>query len=222
MQRSKSLMFLIGLGLGGILVTAMNYQISTQNNHSRTPVPQMQMPPQGMGQGMGGMQMPPQGMGGGQSMGAMNMSKLFNNPEVSQELATRAGELMRKMQTNPNDAEVLLELSFLFLEAEDYLAMLNFANRASVLDPMNAKAAYFAGIAHSQLQEFDQAIQQLERSLFLQEEPATHQNLASIYLYNLDKKEKAKEHFEKALQFPQIPEDLKTKIEEELKKLTGL
>ncbi len=162
------------------------------------------------------MQMPPQGMGGGSDNPMMNMSALFNKADVDPEMATRAGELMQKMQADPQNPEVLIELSLLFFEAEDYLAMLNFANRASALSPTSAKAAYLSGIAHSQLGEPAEAAAAFERSLALEENAATRYSLAIIYIYSLNDKEKGKAHLDTALTLPSLDDSLKSAIEKEL------
>ncbi len=204
MQRTKSILILAIVATLMILATAMNYQVNSRNNHaSGTQAPS-------------GMQMPPAGMGG--NTNAMSMSKLFSSETVDPALVDRAGELMQAMQQNPNDPDVSIELALLFSQAGDYLAMLNFANRAATLAPLDPKTAYLKAIAHSQLQEVDEAILEFERSLSLANMPETHYSLAVLYLNN-NQNAKAKEHFNLALKADNLTADLKELIHSAL---TGL
>ncbi len=155
----------------------------------------------------------------GSSMAMMSMSKLFSNPDVPQEFANRAGELMMKMKENPNNVDTLLDLAFLFYEAQDPLGTLNFANRASTIDPINAEAAYFAGVAHAQLNEPKEAVAAFERSLMTKNSAQTRYNLALVYIHALNEVDKGKEELQKSLQAPDINDELKTMIEKELSEI---
>lgn len=233
MQRTKSLLLLISIGLIALLATAMHYQVSHKSLSSAQQTIQ-QMPPQNTGQfpenipeGMQkaleqGMQMPPANMGANSQAQApqMGMSKLFGE-NVDPALATRAGELMQQMQTNPNNPETLVELAMLFSEAEDYKAMLNFANRASVIDPSNPQIAYLIGMAYSQLGQNENAIEAFEFSLSLEESPVSLYALALLYLYTdaIKDKDKAQKYLEQALAIPNTSPDLKEQITQELEGL---
>ncbi len=207
MQRNKSILILAILGTVMILITAMNYQVNHRNSHTM-----------GATQAPSGMQMPPNmgSMGGGS--GAMNMSKLFSDENTDPALIQRATELMQAMQNNPNDPDVSIELALLFSQAEDYLAMLNFATRAATLAPADPKTAYLKAIAHSQLMEVDEAIAEFERSLSLANMPETHYSLGVLYM-NTNQSAKAKEHLNLALKANGISEELKELVH---KALTGL
>ncbi len=165
-------------------------------------------------------QMPPQGMGSDSGMSApMNMSSLFSAENPDPALVEQAASLMMSMQEDPNNVETLLALSMTFYQANDFLAMLNFANRAAVLAPANELAPYYAGIAYSQLGENENAVMSFERSLANNNSPETRYNLAILYIYNLDDSESAKIHLEQALQSPNLDPALKELIEAELLKL---
>ncbi len=200
----KITLSVILIGLIAILATSIYYELSSRGfsmsfqSSEMTDNSTAQMPPSNA------------------PSAPMNMSAMFTKEDIDPEMAKRAGELMMKMQENPNDIDTLLELSLLFYQAEDYLAMLNFANRAAALAPMNARAGYFAGIAHSQLGEFNESAQAFERSLSLQENPSTRYSLAVLYIYNLNDKEKARMNLEEALKSTMLQEGLKSKIEAEL------
>ncbi len=164
--------------------------------------------------------MPPEGMGSGMENSSamnemMNMSAMFGK-DVDPEFSKKAGELMQKMQAEPNNADTLLDLSLLFFEVEDYVAMLNFSSRANTIDPMNARAAYLSAIAHSQLGEVDEAIAAFERSLAIDANPSTLYSLAILYKYNKDNAAKSSELLQKALEIPNLDANLKANIEKEL------
>lgn len=147
---------------------------------------------------------------------AMNMVAMLGAENMTEEMAAQAGKLMQAMQVDPNNMDTLLSLALLFYEAQDYVTMINFVNRASTLDPTSAQATYLAGIAYTNLGEGEAAVQSFELSLSLYESPITRYNLAIVYLYTLDNKEKAKEELEKALLMPELSADLKANIEAEL------
>ncbi len=202
MQRDKIIIVFSFIAALAMLATALYYHVDVA---SVTKAPQAQKAPVQTTQAM--------------PSGAMDMSKLFGSEDVDPALSKRAGELMMKMQENPNDPQVTIDLSLLFLEAQDYVASLNFATRASTLDPSNATAAYLKAVAHSQLGEIESAIKEFNRSLSLNENPATHFGLAVLYKYNANDAAMAKSHLEKALQMPNLTEDMKGRITNELKGL---
>ncbi len=208
MNARKLTLFFMLLGMIAIAATTIYYHFA----HDMVQETKMQMPPSNEMGGMNETTMP-SNEGGMSNM--MNMSSMFNK-EVSEEFSNKAGELMQRIQAEPNNPEVFLELALLFFEAEDYVGMLNFSTRASTIDPMSAKAAYLSGVAYSQLGEAAEAAMAFERSLVLEEMPATRYSLSILYIYNLDNKEKAKEHLQKALEFPNLDEVLKASIEKEL------
>ncbi len=202
MQRNKSILILAIVGTIMIVLTAMNYQVNSRNNHTA-----------GTTQAPSGMQMP-NNMGG---MGS-GMSKLFSDEDTDPALIERASELMQALQTDPNNPDVCIELALLFSQVGDYNAMLNFATRAATLAPADPKTAYLKAIAHSQLMEADKAIAEFERSLSLENMPETHYSLGVLYM-NTNQGAKAKEHLNLALKANGISEDLKELVHQAL---TGL
>ncbi len=205
MLRNKLVIAFALVGTALMIFTAGKY-------HFEQSSPQVVKAPQGM-------TMPPSDSQEGMPSGAMNMSNMFGNEDIDPAFAQRAGELMQRMQANANDPQVAIELAILFLEAEDYLGSLNFATRASMLDPTNANAAYLMAIAHSQLGEYNEAVAEFNRSLALNETAATHYSLAIVYKYNLNNNEMAKIHLEKALNTPDITEEIKGFVNTELENL---
>ncbi len=228
MNARKLILLVFFLAVCGIVYSVVQYTV--ENNTKKTAMQRQvvapsintqEMPeeiPQAMKEAMAKMGTEGQNaeMGNSSTMSAMNMSKLFSDPNVSQELSQRAGELMMKMKEDPQNVENLLDLAMLFYDAKDPIGTLNFAQRASVLDPLNADASYLTGLAHAQLNEADKAIEAFDRSLISRDSAQTRYNKALVYMHALNDKEKAKAELTKALTLPDMSSELKTAIEQEL------
>ncbi len=222
MNSRKIILVVFFIAIAGIIASVVNYSIEANTSKqvaTKIPMNSQEMPdeiPQAMKEAM-----QKQGMGSGMSssngsMNMMNMSQLFSNPDVSQEFATKAGDLMMKMKEDPNNVENLLDLARLFYEAKDPIATLNFANRANTIDPLSADAAYLVGVAHAQLNEPSEAVAAFERAIKIKDSAEARYNLGIVYLHALNDKEKAKIELEKALAMPELPAELKQMIEKEL------
>ncbi len=228
MNTRKIILAVFFLAVCGIVYSVVQYTIET--NSKKTAMQRQviapainteSMPeeiPQAMKEAMSKMGASGQSaeMGNSSTMSAMNMSKLFSDPNVSQELSQRAGELMMKMKEDPQNVETLLDLAMLFYDAKDPIGTLNFASRASVIDPLNADASYLSGLAHAQLQEADKAIEAFDRSLLSKNSAQTRYNKALVYIHALSDKANGKAELEKALALPDVTDELKKAIDKEL------
>lgn len=128
------------------------------------------------------------------------------------------GALMQKLGENPNDVETMLHLVQHLITIENWQAAETFAQRAVALDVLNDKALYLLGyIKHNQNQNKDAALL-LEKALAIRDDPNVRYSLGMIYIYFLNDAERGYTHLETALKAPGIDADLRTRIDEELKK----
>ncbi len=210
----KATILFIAVGIALMLITSMFYQVNSgkQEVSVQRATPSQELVSQPIGQ----QSQAPSGMGGS---GMGGMAGMFNNSEISEETAKRAGELMQKMQADPTNINYLNELAMLFYEAKDYTTMLNFAKRAISITPENSTANYLAASAYSHLGEYQQSVDAYTLSLKENNSPVTRYNLAVLYAKHLNNKEKAKEELEKALEITKITPQLKEEIDELLSTL---
>lgn len=154
-----------------------------------------QAAPQSMGQPK--VQMPPEGMGG-------------NEQAVI--------DAMQLLQQNPNDVTVLLKLSEIFRQQDNYESAQNFITRAMVASPSDPRPSYVQGVLLADQGDYKGAVAAMERSLGLADSPATRYSLAKIYIYNLQQPDKGRIHLEAAHAMPNLPDELHHLIDEEMNK----
>jgi len=125
---------------------------------------------------------------------------------------------MDTLSKNPNDVDILIDASQLFLKHNDIQTATYFLQRATTAAPSNAEAAYLYGAALNKNFNSEETAQQWERSLGIQENPVVRYELALLYRYQLNQPELAKQYLEKALSFPKLDSTLKGNIQRELKR----
>ena len=131
------------------------------------------------------------------------------------------GALMQKLGENPNDVETMLHLVQHLITIENWQAAETFAQRAVALDALNDKALYLLGyIKHNQNQNRDAALL-LEKALAIKDDAHIRYSLGMIYIYFLNDAERGYSHLEAALKAPGVDDDVRARIEEELKKKNG-
>ncbi len=126
---------------------------------------------------------------------------------------------MQKLQANGQDMDALLSLTGLFIAQEDWVRAEDFARRALVADPANALASYYLGVILANNEIYGEAVENLERSITLQDTAQARFSLAVVYRYHLNDPVKAKEHLEKAATNPGITEALRPLVQQELAEL---
>lgn len=83
----------------------------------------------------------------------------------------------------------------------------------------NPDPSYLLGyISHLEKKE-DEAIRYMEKSLAIKEQPAVHYSIGTIYCYFLNQKDRAIEHWNRALAMPECSDVQKKLIGAELRKL---
>lgn len=125
---------------------------------------------------------------------------------------------MRKLQTDPNNVDALLDLADLFMRQGSPENAQGFINRAMVAAPGDARPSYYQGVLDARQGKYPEAAEAMTRSLRLRDNPAVRYSLAVVYRYHLNDDAKAKEQLEAARVNPDLPPDLRILVEQELAK----
>ena len=106
--------------------------------------------------------------------------------------------LMQKMKENPNDVETLLALAQTFAEQGDMEGAKDMIQRAAVAAPADHRPPYLMGVVLGGQGKWQEAADQLERSISLKDDASARYSLGVIYRYHLKQDDKARTHFEAA------------------------
>ena len=126
---------------------------------------------------------------------------------------------MARLQSNPHDADLLLEIAQVFIRAREWPQAESFLRRASVAAPKDARPLHFLGVSQASQEQYAEAAASFEQSLALNANPSTQFNLAILYRYYLNAPGRAKELLQAASTAPNAPEALKVKAAQELQSL---
>lgn len=126
---------------------------------------------------------------------------------LTEKQADELSELMRRLQANPQDTEALLEIGETFLMGQDWARAQVFLARAVASAPEDSRPRYMIGICLYQQGKMPEAAAAFEKLLSLKEDPAVQYNLAVIYKYHLNERDKAKELFNKIIASPEADLD---------------
>ncbi len=124
--------------------------------------------------------------------------------------------LMRMMQENPNDPEVLKNLAQRFMDSEDWTRAQTFLNKLIVANPSDTDGLYMLGISQYQAGQNQEAVATFEQLILLVDDPMARFNLAVLYGHFLGQREKATPHLKAILTSETATEDLKKRALEEL------
>jgi len=105
---------------------------------------------------------------------------------------------MQKMKENPNDVENLLSIAQLFAEQGDFEGAKDMIQRAAVAAPSDSRPPYLMGVVLGGQGRWQEAAEQLERSISLKDDASARYSLGVIYRYHLKQDDKARAHFESA------------------------
>jgi len=150
----------------------------------------------GMGEGMGGAGGP---MG---AMGGVDMNQLR--------------ELMAKMQANPNDPQVLLELANTFMMMQAWDKSLDLVTTAVKVAPDNIEAHKAMGMVRFERKEYDLAKKSFDTVLKMNPDDVLgHYNMGILLKHYLKKPAEGDQHFRRVVQLnPKDPDVLKGAQEE--------
>jgi len=113
--------------------------------------------------------------------------------------------LMQKMKENPNDVETLLALAQTFAEQGDPEGAQEMLQRAIVAAPSDARPPYLLGVVLGGQGKWQEAAEQLERSVSLGDDASARYSLGVIYRYHLKQEDKARQQFDLAAKLSQDP-----------------
>ena len=148
--------------------------------------------------GMGGM-----GSAMGGAMGGVDLNQL------------RA--LMAKMQENPNDPQVLLELSNTFMMMQAWDKALELVTQAVKVAPNNPEAHRAMGMVRFERKEYDLAKKSFDTLLKMSPDDALgHYNMGILLKHYLNKPAEGDQHFRRVVQLNPQDQDVLKGAQEEL------
>ena len=150
--------------------------------------------------------------------GAPDKSKMEQAAQSPQAMAIMG--LMQKMKENPNDVETLLALAQTFAEQGDMEGAKDMIQRATVAAPSDHRPPYLMGVVLGGQGKWQEAAEQLERSVSLKDDASARYSLGVIWRYHLKDEAKARSHFEKAAVLSGDP-SLTSMIKAEIDKTAG-
>lgn len=122
------------------------------------------------------------------------------------------------LQENPCDENALASITEIFLAHNEAQSAEIFLKKGIVSAPDSAMLPFLYGQVLAQNSQYEQAAEQWERALSLQESAELHYSLGMLYRYQLEKENPAKEHFQKASTLPQHDTRLADHLKIELEK----
>ena len=150
----------------------------------------------GMGEGMGG-------KGGPMGMMGVDMEALR--------------ELMRKMETNPEDPKILFELGNTFMMMQAWDKALEFLEHAAKNAPNDMETQKALGMVRFELKQYDQAKKIFDKVLAKNPDDAlTHYNMGILLKHYMNKAGEAEPHFRKVVQLAPKDADVLKSAQEEL------
>ena len=113
--------------------------------------------------------------------------------------------LMQKMKENPNDVDTLLALAQTFAEQGDMEGAKDMIQRATVAAPSDHRPPYLLGVVLGGQGKWQEAAEQLERSVSLKDDASARYSLGVIWRYHLKDEAKARPHFDMAAKLSSDP-----------------
>jgi tetratricopeptide (TPR) repeat protein len=137
------------------------------------------------------------------SPGAPDKTKMEQAAQSPQAMAIMG--LMQKMKENPNDVETLLALAQTFAEQGDMEGAKDMIQRAAVAAPADHRPPYLMGVVLGGQGKWQEAAEQLERSVALKDDASARYSLGVIWRYHLKDEAKARPHFDMAARLSHDP-----------------
>jgi tetratricopeptide (TPR) repeat protein len=131
----------------------------------------------------------------------------------------RISALMAEVAQNPGNADALLELAQEFMSQGQPDAAAGFLDRAMLADAANPMPPYLLGYVRHQQGREQEACELMERSLSIRDQAAVRASLGVVYRYYAKDKDKAKAHWQRALELPDLDAEQRKTVEAELAKL---
>lgn len=139
-------------------------------------------------------------------------------PEMPGNMET-IGRLMQEVAANPQDKDKTINLAEALMQAGQWQVAENFAQKALALSGTDdSRPLYLLAIIHHNKGEHAQAAELLEKTLEKSENPSARYSLGILYLHYLKKPEEGMKELRKGLAIPNIPNSLRSAMQEELDK----
>lgn len=137
---------------------------------------------------------------------------------LSEKQTDDLGKLMARLQAEPKNPDLLVEIGGLFMEAKEWDRARFFLSRAVVAAPADTRPRYMLGISLFRLGNAQEAATVFEDLLELRDEPAARFNLAVLYKYHLNRPDDAKKQLEALIASPDADADTIAQAKAELAK----
>ena len=158
------------------------------------------------------------------AMLAVTLYARLTEPSLVQHSHTQAVPAQENTMPQSEIGRLMLSAALIALGSElirngELQSARTFLERAETADVNNPDPSYLLGyISHLEKKE-DEAIRYMEKSLAIKEQPAVHYSIGTIYCYFLNQKDRAIEHWNRALAMPECSDVQKKLIGAELRKL---
>ncbi len=126
--------------------------------------------------------------------------------------------LTQKLQANPNDAKILLELSKYFIELCEWKQAEYFLLHALIVEPSNPDILYLLGITQYNQGEYIDAVNSFKKVLIIEPDPSAQYSLGLLYLYYLDEKNQGLQYLQHVIDNPKSTPEMKQATQQLLTK----
>lgn len=117
--------------------------------------------------------------------------------------------LTQKLQANPNNTRILLELSKYFIELCEWKQAEYFLLHALIVEPNNPDILYLLGITQYNQKEYIDAVNSFKKVLIIEPDPSAQYNLGLLYLYYLDEKNQGLQYLQNVIDNPKSTPEMK-------------
>jgi tetratricopeptide (TPR) repeat protein len=164
-------------------------------------------------------------------MAVGNLIYMKNSPGLVREFRPSAGQLaadtegamvgalMQRVSEDPDDADALSLLGSFFLEKQDGPKAEIFLSRAVEADPAEAMFSYMLGLAQARSDKSLEAEANFLRAIELGGPLEVHLSLGILYFRFLNNRDKAMPIFQKLVENPDTPGDVREATQKELEAL---
>ncbi len=146
------------------------------------------------------------------SSNAMSQSK-------ADALAAEIGQHMEELKKDPKNYSTLVHTADLLIQSEQWEAAESFLKRAIAIDNAKSEPYSLLAVALHNQEKNQEAVQALEKEVSMNNSPIARYNLTMLYIHFLDDQVKGKMHLLEALKSSELSEEVRTSLEDELKKL---
>ena len=128
------------------------------------------------------------------------------------------GALMQRLAQEPNNADLLVELTEALVAAQNWDAAETFAKRGAALNAQDQRPLYLLGVILHNKKQHKEAAEAFEKAIAIKSTGPLHYSLGVLHTYFLNDPQHGLEHFTIALNSPDADEELKQAIRQELGK----